>query len=145
MIQPSSLSSGLVLYSGPTFQTSLPVFFSMIAMIFDSLASQIMLSGWKRSSPASYHLLGPSTDMELMCIQSPMPPPEARQLGSRNRIFLASSLKPYSSKCSLQAHSQMISPSQVTSTMTCLLYTSDAADEEDSVDLGGRRIIKKKK
>ena len=24
---------------------------------------------------------------------------------------------------------------------TCLLYTSDAADEEDSVDLGGRRII----
>src|SRR5664280_806152 len=23
----------------------------------------------------------------------------------------------------------------------CLLYTSDAADEEDSVDLGGRRII----
>ena len=27
----------------------------------------------------------------------------------------------------------------------CLLYTSDAADEEDSVDLGGGRIIKKKK
>ena len=27
--------------------------------------------------------------------------------------------------------------------ITCLLYTSDAADEEDSVDLGGRRIIKK--
>ena len=27
----------------------------------------------------------------------------------------------------------------------CLLYTSDAADEEDSVDIGGRRIIKKKK
>ena len=30
-------------------------------------------------------------------------------------------------------------------TRTCLLYTSDAADEEDSVDLGGRRMIKKKK
>ena len=27
----------------------------------------------------------------------------------------------------------------------CLLYTSDAADEEDSVELGGRRIIIKKK
>ena len=26
----------------------------------------------------------------------------------------------------------------------CLLYTSDAADERFSVDLGGRRIIKKK-
>ena len=30
------------------------------------------------------------------------------------------------------------------STGTCLLYTSDAADERSSVDLGGRRIIKKK-
>eukprot|EP00658_Telonema_sp_P-2_P001614 TRINITY_DN10600_c0_g1_i3.p1 TRINITY_DN10600_c0_g1~~TRINITY_DN10600_c0_g1_i3.p1 ORF type:complete len:109 (+),score=36.69 TRINITY_DN10600_c0_g1_i3:134-460(+) len=28
--------------------------------------------------------------------------------------------------------------------MSCLLYTSDAADEEDSGDLGGRRINKKK-
>ena len=27
----------------------------------------------------------------------------------------------------------------------CLLYTSDAADEEDSVDLGGPRILNKKK
>ena len=29
--------------------------------------------------------------------------------------------------------------------LSCLLYTYDAADEEDSVDLGGRRSIKKKK
>ena len=29
-------------------------------------------------------------------------------------------------------------------TGSCLLYTSDAADERSSVDLGGRRIIKKK-
>eukprot|EP00658_Telonema_sp_P-2_P069757 TRINITY_DN59137_c0_g1_i1.p2 TRINITY_DN59137_c0_g1~~TRINITY_DN59137_c0_g1_i1.p2 ORF type:complete len:104 (+),score=28.18 TRINITY_DN59137_c0_g1_i1:99-410(+) len=35
--------------------------------------------------------------------------------------------------------------SDASSMDTCLLYTSDAADEEDSVDLGGRRIIKKKK
>ena len=27
--------------------------------------------------------------------------------------------------------------------VACLLYTSDAADERSSVDLGGRRIIKK--
>src|SRR5664279_1093652 len=31
------------------------------------------------------------------------------------------------------------SPEDVLTTITCLLYTSDAADEEDSVDLGGRR------
>ena len=29
--------------------------------------------------------------------------------------------------------------------MTCLLYTSDAADDLLCVDLGGRRLIKKKK
>ena len=29
--------------------------------------------------------------------------------------------------------------------LACLLYTSDAADDTPCVDLGGRRIIKKKK
>ena len=33
---------------------------------------------------------------------------------------------------------------QVQSSETCLLYTSDAADDSLRVDLGGRRIIKKK-
>ena len=32
----------------------------------------------------------------------------------------------------------------VIGTTCCLLYTSDAADERSSVDLGGRRIIKQK-
>ena len=38
-----------------------------------------------------------------------------------------------------QAHGR--APGQCTD---CLLYTSDAADERSSVDLGGRRILKKK-
>ena len=38
----------------------------------------------------------------------------------------------------------IVTISLITSGKICLLYTSDAADEEDSVDLGGRRIIKKK-
>src|SRR5678816_994559 len=33
--------------------------------------------------------------------------------------------------------------SATTQDSPCLLYTSDAADERSSVDLGGRRIIKK--
>ena len=33
----------------------------------------------------------------------------------------------------------------ITMLVLCLLYTSDAADERSSVDLGGRRIIKNKK
>ena len=33
---------------------------------------------------------------------------------------------------------------QLAEYFNCLLYTSDAADERSSVDLGGRRIIKKK-
>ena len=35
--------------------------------------------------------------------------------------------------------------SKATLDVYCLLYTSDAADERSSVDLGGRRIIKKKR
>ena len=35
-------------------------------------------------------------------------------------------------------------PSAESLVPSCLLYTSDAADERSSVDLGGRRIIKKK-
>ena len=51
----------------------------------------------------------------------------------------------------VQDDSNMDSPHSNTNTpllvptQTCLLYTSDAADERSSVDLGGRRIIKKKK
>ena len=33
--------------------------------------------------------------------------------------------------------------SQKTHSQACLLYTSDAADDMQCVDLGGRRIIKK--
>ena len=40
---------------------------------------------------------------------------------------------------------ERISLTEQTNDSTCLLYTSDAADERSSVDLGGRRIIKKKK
>ena len=36
-------------------------------------------------------------------------------------------------------------PTKLPSVLGCLLYTSDAADERSSVDLGGRRIIKKNK
>ena len=35
-------------------------------------------------------------------------------------------------------------PRPVIENTSCLLYTSDAADERSSVDLGGRRIIKTK-
>eukprot|EP00825_Cyclidium_porcatum_P002517 TRINITY_DN11159_c0_g1_i1.p3 TRINITY_DN11159_c0_g1~~TRINITY_DN11159_c0_g1_i1.p3 ORF type:complete len:108 (+),score=14.33 TRINITY_DN11159_c0_g1_i1:900-1223(+) len=38
-----------------------------------------------------------------------------------------------------------IMPIPMTIYITCLLYTSDAADDMQCVDLGGRRIIKKKK
>src|SRR5664280_3590352 len=56
---------------------------------------------------------------------------------SRSRsLHLGCSIHPSPFACGL--------PRSVWPVCTCLLYTSDAADEEDSVDLGGRRIIKKK-
>ena len=42
--------------------------------------------------------------------------------------------------CTLQKHESVRQKPDA-----CLLYTSDAADERSSVDLGGRRIINKKK
>ena len=38
----------------------------------------------------------------------------------------------------------VLRPDRAGQAVLCLLYTSDAADERSSVDLGGRRIIKKK-
>src|SRR5678816_4962783 len=48
--------------------------------------------------------------------------------------------------CRGRALGSLITRKPVTATESeiCLLYTSDAADERSSVDLGGRRIIKKK-
>ena len=55
-------------------------------------------------------------------------------------------LKPKDSKISLNTSADFtFTPTKVVLPITCLLYTSDAADERSSVDLGGRRIIKKKK
>src|SRR5665648_122075 len=51
--------------------------------------------------------------------------------GARHALFLSRPLPRLGATCATRRG--------------CLLYTSDAADEEDSVDLGGRRIIKKKK
>src|SRR5665648_752163 len=48
---------------------------------------------------------------------------------------------PLSSSASSFVFAVMIKSSAYRTKFTCLLYTSDAADEEDSVDLGGRRII----
>ena len=45
------------------------------------------------------------------------------------------------SQAALQRQQQLVAQGFVSA---CLLYTSDAADERSSVDLGGRRIIKKK-
>ena len=39
---------------------------------------------------------------------------------------------------------ELYDPTPANNNDSCLLYTSDAADERSSVDLGGRRIIKKK-
>ena len=48
-------------------------------------------------------------------------------------------------RCGHHAQVVAMTHGHVIAPRTCLLYTSDAADERSSVDLGGRRIIKKKK
>eukprot|EP00658_Telonema_sp_P-2_P080200 TRINITY_DN7934_c0_g1_i2.p1 TRINITY_DN7934_c0_g1~~TRINITY_DN7934_c0_g1_i2.p1 ORF type:complete len:300 (+),score=86.23 TRINITY_DN7934_c0_g1_i2:73-900(+) len=71
---------------------------------------------------------------------APAPPAPAADPSSRSQFKMPLS------HIQIRSH-QFLKDSQDTAALltTCLLYTSDAADEEDSVDLGGRRIIKKKK
>ena len=61
---------------------------------------------------------------------------------SRNRNVLGSATARSPSRASSRSQARTVTawPARA-----CLLYTSDAADERSSVDLGGRRIIKKKK
>eukprot|EP00657_Telonema_sp_P-1_P012395 TRINITY_DN8924_c0_g1_i3.p1 TRINITY_DN8924_c0_g1~~TRINITY_DN8924_c0_g1_i3.p1 ORF type:complete len:221 (+),score=105.77 TRINITY_DN8924_c0_g1_i3:173-835(+) len=51
----------------------------------------------------------------------------------------------FNTRCSADCKLQTTTSSCLANTMCCLLYTSDAADDLLCVDLGGRRIIKKKK
>ena len=63
-------------------------------------------------------------------------------LGERGIRFGENALEFIGTECiELDAYRQ---PSLQFGDQVCLLYTSDAADERSSVDLGGRRIIKKK-
>ena len=113
IIQPSFLVASFSLKSGPTRHTISPVSLLMIARIFAFLASIIRLSGWKRSSPWSYHLFSPKTDILLMCIQSP--PASPCRHGLRNSAFLAASSNPNWSKWSLALQLHKMFPSQSTS------------------------------
>ena len=64
----------------------------------------------------------------------------------RDRIFIyaRSNLQLFSTICAeLEQLDLSVHDARIYN--ACLLYTSDAADERSSVDLGGRRIIKKKK
>src|SRR5450756_3169080 len=83
------------------------------------------------------HSSTPSPSEESL--QSSRPRPTARP---RQRAILRSTANvTLSNGSSISSNTSVPSPH----VMTCLLYTSDAADDLLCVDLGGRRIIKKKK
>ena len=71
----------------------------------------------------------------------------ARGLGDvyKRQDQVACSCRARSSSRPIAARSTILRSTDRSRTTRCLLYTSDAADERSSVDLGGRRIIKKKK
>ena len=64
-----------------------------------------------------------------------------------NNTFVAglhNGVRAYANTSATSAGTENIYSDRVEPGTACLLYTSDAADERSSVDLGGRRIIKKK-
>ena len=62
----------------------------------------------------------------------------------RQGIPTAPSSRPSITRPSVRAIRSHVAVDPSSNAVACLLYTSDAADERSSVDLGGRRIIKKK-
>src|SRR5674536_312789 len=70
------------------------------------------------------------------------PAPETQSRPRLGSSLSASSRSNTALMLSLDLQSQVaLSQFGLQPLVACLLYTSDAADEEDSVDLGGRRII----
>src|SRR5678816_3831484 len=67
--------------------------------------------------------------------ETPRHRPSAQEIWARTELYFGTS-KPDGEV------SEMEFVEFVDRYITCLLYTSDAADERSSVDLGGRRIIK---
>ena len=65
----------------------------------------------------------------------------------RSAFFMARVIKKMPMEVSYFNRGQILTEEFYTRSFfkVCLLYTSDAADERSSVDLGGRRILKKKK
>ena len=67
-----------------------------------------------------------------------------RALAERGAFFAAKTLPGATEDCGVAARAGFAG-SRAKLADACLLYTSDADDERSSVELGGRRIIKKKK
>ena len=60
-------------------------------------------------------------------------------------VYQSDTISLFLPRNTIQPNQCMASENFASLKYVCLLYTSDAADERSSVDLGGRRIIKKKK
>src|SRR5665811_1595239 len=80
---------------------------------------------------------------ELERLEAALSRPPADGLGAETDVRVAEDLDGLRERDPIRgrtAHRSLIDPRRV----GCLLYTSDAADDLTRVDLGGRRIIKKK-
>src|SRR5450756_3096462 len=95
-------------------------------------------STWMASASQTFsHLLHPVQATEQILLARPPLSPLLQT--TRTSWCLGTS----SMRC--RGHTSTQSPHPVQRSLSCLLYTSDAADDLLCVDLGGRRIIKKKK
>src|SRR5664279_6510571 len=114
----------------------------------------LRFSGDKRGTVLRKSLLSKVVFLSIFPVRKPLPSglngtnpiPSSSSVGiissSGSRHHNEYSLCKAVTGCSACARRIIFTPaSERPKCFTCLLYTSDAADEEDSVDLGGRRII----
>src|SRR5664280_1086877 len=108
-------------------------------------SSGVLAPPRRADSPDPPHHTGAGC-VSLHSARAPMPKPSAE---SARRWRLAGTRSPrWLLRCRTAPAIASVAPTlsdlhgarRTLRNMRCLLYTSDAADEEDSVDLGGRRI-----
>src|SRR5665811_2599736 len=99
-------------------------------------AATIVFGKWAKNHNGFLH----SVDISKQSVAAAQREVEAQELGDFVKIYLSDSIK------FLRSFEEKVDFLYLDSYdySNCLLYTSDAADDLTRVDLGGRRIIKKK-
>src|SRR5678815_1806343 len=113
--------------------------------VYRHSSTHIMAQAVKEVFPTAQLTIGPALEDGFFydfAFERPFSPEDLEKIEARAKEIIKRALPVKRAEWSKQEAVQFFKE-RGESYKVCLLYTSDAADERSSVDLGGRRIIKK--